>query len=107
MKGLSFDVTLSNSESYAVVIDTRFTQPPVDVDLGVGIQRITFDLNAAFTSVADLTLALLTGQVNSSELALTGITAPYAIRLTNPNQPGTTKQTDCSETLNYDPRNGL
>lgn len=103
MKGLSFDVTLSNSESYAVVIDTRFTQPPVDVDLGVGIQRITFDLNAAFTSVADLTLALLTGQVNSSELALTGITAPYAIRLTNPNQPGTTKQTDCSETLNYDP----
>ena len=103
MKGLSFDVTLSNSESYAVVIDTRFTQPPVDVDLSVGIQRVSFDLSAAFTSVQQLTLALLTGQVNSSDLALTGIAAPYAVRLTNPNQPGGTKQTDCSETLNYDP----
>jgi hypothetical protein len=41
--------------------------------------------------------------VNSSDLSLTGITAPYAVRLNNPNAPGGTDQTDCSETLNYDP----
>ena len=35
MKGLAFDITLSNSESYAIVIDTRFTQPPADVTLGM------------------------------------------------------------------------
>ena len=28
MKGLAFDITLDDSESYAIVIDTRFTQPP-------------------------------------------------------------------------------
>ena len=41
--------------------------------------------------------------MNSSDLSLTGVTAPYAVRLTNPNAPGSTDQTDCSETLNYDP----
>ena len=41
--------------------------------------------------------------MNSSDLSLTGITAPYAVRLNNPNAPGSTDQTDCSETLNYDP----
>ena len=104
MKGLSFDITLSNSESYAVVVDTRFTQPPHDVRLGVGIERIAFNIGGAFNSVAGLTAALLGGLVNSSDLSLTGITAPYAIRLTNPNAPGGSKQTDCSETLNYDPQ---
>ena len=102
MKGLAFDITLSNSESYAVVIDTRFTQPPADVTLGVGIERISFDISGTFTSAAQLVLALLGGQVNSTDLALTGITAPYAVRLSNPNAPGGSLQTDCSETLNYD-----
>ena len=103
MKGLAFDITLSNSESYAVVIDTRFTQPPADVKLGVGIERISFNIQGAFTNVAQLVAALLTGQVNSSDLALTGVTAPYAVRLTNPNAPGSNEQTDCAETFNYDP----
>lgn len=103
MKGLAFDVTLSNSESYAVVIDTRFTQPPADVTLGVGIERISFDISGTFTTAAELVIALLGGQVNSSDLALTGVTAPYAVRLSNPNAPGGNEQTDCSETLNYDP----
>lgn len=103
MKGLAFDITLSNSESYAIVIDTRFTQPPADVTLGVGIERISFNIAGAFTSVAQLGAALLLGQVNSSDLALTGVTAPYAVRLANPNAPGSTDQTDCAETLNYDP----
>lgn len=103
MKGLSFDVTLSNSESYAVVVDTRFTQPPHDVRVGVGIERISFNVGDTFGSVAGLVAALLGGGVNSSDVSLTGITAPYAIRVTNPNAPGGSEQTDCSETLNYDP----
>ncbi len=104
MKGLAFDITLSDSESYAVVIDTRFTQPPADVTLGVGIERISFDIAGTFASVGQLGLALLTGQVNSSDLALTGVTAPYAVRLSNPNAAGGSQQTDCSETFNYDPQ---
>ena len=71
--------------------------------MGVGIERISFNIAGAFTSVAQLGAALLLGQVNSSDLALTGVTAPYAVRLANPNAPGSTDQTDCAETLNYDP----
>lgn len=103
MKGLAFDVTLSNSESYAIVIDTRFTQPPHDVTLGVGIQKMTFALNALYASVGQLGIDLLGGQVNSSDLSLTSVSAPYAVRLANPNANGAQKQTDCSQTFNYDP----
>lgn len=103
MKGLSFDITLSNSESYAIVVDTRFTQPPADVTLGVGIERISFDITSAVALPQQFIASLLLGNVNSSDLSLTGITAPYAVRLSNPNEPGSFDQTDCSETLNYDP----
>ena len=103
MKGLAFDITLSNSESYAIVVDTRFTQPPSDVTLGVGIERISFDITSAIALPTQFITALLLGNVNSSDLALTGITAPYSVRLSNPNAPGSTDQTDCSETMNYDP----
>ena len=103
MKGLAFDITLSNSESYAIVVDTRFTQPPADVTLGVGIERISFDISSAVALPQEFLASLLLGDVNSSDLSLTGITAPYAVRLNNPNALGGTDQTDCSETLNYDP----
>jgi hypothetical protein len=103
MKGLAFDITLSNSESYAIVVDTRFTQPPSEVTLGVGIERISFDISSAIALPQQFLASLLLGTVNSSDLSLTGITAPYAVRLNNPNAPGSTDQTDCSETLNYDP----
>ena len=88
---------------YAIVVDTRFTQPPSDVTLGVGIERISFDITSALTFPQDFIASLLLGNVNSSDLSLTSITAPYAVRLANPNAPGGFDQTDCSETLNYDP----
>lgn len=103
MKGLAFDITLSNSESYAVVVDTRFTQPPSDVRLGVGIERITFNIGDTLLLPQQFIQELLLGQVNSSDLSLTSITAPYAVRLSNPNADGSTDQTDCAETFNYDP----
>lgn len=105
MKGLSFDITLDNSESYAIVIDTRFTQPPNDFSLGVGIQRMTFDVNAAFTSAFALVAALIGGQVNSSELTLTAVSAPYALRILNPNYDSSDRQTDCEDDDYFDPIN--
>lgn len=105
MKGLSFDITLDNSESYAIVIDTRFTQPPNDFSLGVGIQRMTFDVNSAFTSAFALVAALIGGQVNSSELTLTAVSAPYALRILNPNYDSSDRQTDCEDDDYFDPIN--
>ena len=105
MKGLAFDITLDNSESYAIVIDTRFTQPPSDFTLGVGIQKMTFDVNAAFTSAFALVAALIGGQVNSSELALTAVSAPYALRIVNPNHDSSDLQTDCEDDDYFDPIN--
>ena len=105
MKGLAFDITLDDSESYAIVIDTRFTQPPNDFTLGVGIQKMTFDVNSAFTSAFALVAALIGGQVNSSELALTSVSAPYALRIVNPNHDSSDLQTDCEDTDYFDPIN--
>ena len=105
MKGLAFDITFDDSESYAIVIDTRFTQPPNDFTLGVGIQKMTFDVNSAFTSAFALVAALIGGQVNSSELALTSVSAPYALRITNPNHDSSDLQTDCEDADYFDPIN--
>jgi len=105
MKGLAFDITFDDSESYAIVIDTRFTQPPNDFSLGVGIQQMTFDVDAAFTSALALVGALIGGQVNSSELTLTAVSAPYALRITNPNHDSSDLQTDCEDDDYFDPIN--
>ncbi len=105
MKGLAFDITFDDSESYAIVIDTRFTQPPSEFSLGVGIQKMTFDLNAAYTSALQLIAALIGGQLNSSELALTSVSAPYAVRVVNPNHDSSNLQTDCQDDDYFDPIN--
>ncbi|MBT4070144.1 MAG: hypothetical protein HOL72_00280 [Euryarchaeota archaeon] len=106
MKGLAFDITFDDSESYAIVIDTRFTQPPSEFSLGVGIQKMTFDLTSAYTSAFQLIAALIGGQVNSSELALTSVSAPYALRIVNPNHDSSNLQTDCQDDDDYyDPIN--
>ena len=105
MKGLAFDITFDDSESYAIVIDTRFTQPPSEFSLGVGIQKMTFDINAVFTSAFQLIAALIGGQINSSELTLTSVSAPYAVRIVNPNHDSSNLQTDCQDSGYFDPIN--
>ena len=105
MKGLAFDITFDDSESYAIVIDTRFTQPPSEFSLGVGIQKMTFDLNAAYTSALQLIAALIGGQLNSSELSLTSVSAPYSVRVVNPNHDSSNLQTDCQDDDYFDPIN--
>ena len=102
MKGLAFDVTLDDSESYAIVIDTRFTQPPNDFTLGVGLQKVTFSVNAVITTAFEF-IALLTapGGLNSSSLSLTSISAPYAIRASNPDADSSNRQSDCDDGSGY------
>ena len=100
MKGLAFDVSLDDSEYYAVVIDTRFTQPPSEFTLGVGIERIEFDISAG--NVIDL-FSTFIGSLNSSDFSLTSITAPYSVQINNPNAPGTNLQTNCQDENYYDP----
>ncbi|MBT5843998.1 MAG: hypothetical protein HOH79_03315, partial [Euryarchaeota archaeon] len=101
MKGLAFDVTLDESESYALVIDTRFTQPPHDFTLGVGLQKMTFSINAIITNALDFVASLLSGGVNSSTLSLTSISAPYAIRASNPDADSSNRQSDCDDGSDY------
>lgn len=102
MKGLAFDITLSNAESYAIVVDTTFTQPPHEASVGVGLEKMTFNVNGVFTNIAQLALQLGAGNVNSSDLALTSISAPYSITIRNPNAPETSRQTDCEDETHYD-----
>ena len=102
MKGLAFDITLSNAESYAIVVDTTFTQPPHEASVGVGLEKMTFNVNGVFTSIAQLAPQLLVGNVNSSDLTLTSISAPYSITVRNPNAPSTSRQTDCEDETHYD-----
>tara|TARA_B110000467_G_scaffold147677_1_gene152930 strand:- start:24972 stop:29612 length:4641 start_codon:yes stop_codon:yes gene_type:complete len=103
MKGLAFDLTLEDSESYAIVIDTQFTQPPHQYTLSVGLQRMTFSVNALVTDTLGFVTSLLGGTFNSTDLSLTAISAPYAIRVSNPDAPGDNRQTDCEDESYFDP----
>jgi hypothetical protein len=104
MKGLAFDLTLDDSESYAIVIDTRFTQPPHEFTLGVGLQKMAFNVNAVITNTAGFITSLFNGGINASSLSLTSISAPYAIRVSNPDFDSSDRQSDCDDgTGYYDP----
>jgi len=104
MKGLAFDLTLDDSESYAIVIDTRFTQPPHEFTLGVGLQKMAFNVNAVITNTAGFITSLFNGGINASSLSLTSISAPYAIRVSNPDSDSSDRQSDCDDgTGYYDP----
>lgn len=103
MKGLAFDLTLEDSESYAIVIDSQFTQPPHQYTLSVGLQRMTFSVNTVITNGLSFLSDLLGGSIDSSDISLTSISAPYAIRVSNPDAPGDNRQTDCEDGSYFDP----
>ncbi|MEJ6563413.1 MAG: hypothetical protein QNL85_06890 [Euryarchaeota archaeon] len=103
MKGLAFDLTLEDSESYAIVIDSQFTQPPHQYTLSVGLQRMTFSVNTVITNGLSFLSGLLGGTINSSDISLTSISAPYAIRVSNPDASGENRQTDCEDESYFDP----
>ena len=108
MKGLAFDITFDDSETYAIVIDTRFTQPPHEFTVGVGIERIEFNVNPI--DQATFLASLLFGGINSSDFSLASITAPYSVQINNPNAPQNAvwnpngdRQTNCENEDYYDP----
>ena len=102
MKGVAYDLTLTgDGESYALVIDSRFTQPPHDFQVRVGLDQLTLDVTGTFTTLADI--LNIFGGGDDSGLELTSVSAPYAILVSNPNRNSANEQTDCEDSSWYDP----
>ena len=102
MKGVAYDLTLTTEgESYALIIDSRFTQPPHDFQVRVGLDQMTLNVTQTFTSIVDV-LNIFNGG-DDSGLELTSVTAPYAISISNPNRNSQNEQTDCEDSSWYDP----
>ncbi len=102
MKGVAYDLTLTtDGESYALVIDSRFTQPPHDFQVRVGLDQMTLNVSDTVTSLLDV-LNIFNGG-DDSGLEVTAVSAPYAIMVSNPNQNSANEQTDCDDSTWYDP----
>ena len=99
MKGFAYNLA-SSGESYALVIDSSFTQPPYDFQLRVGLDKMEFDLAGSVTSLLEIPLNFL-GLINETELTILSVSAPYSILISNPDNPGTNDQTEC-ESAWYD-----
>jgi len=94
MKGFAYNL-LSDGESYALVIDSRFTQPPDDFELKVGIERVTFSITGAFNTLAEVIFSLFNTGLDGSTVSITEVLAPYLIEIENPDTSGNPRQTTC------------
>ena len=104
MKGVAYDLTFTgDGESYALVIDSRFTQPPHDFQVRVGLDQMTLNITDTFTNILDV-LNIFNGG-DDSGLEVTSVSAPYAILISNPNRNSANLQTDCDDSSWYDPIN--
>jgi hypothetical protein len=102
MKGIAYDLSLSTEgESYALVIDSRFTQPPHDFEVRVGLDQMTLNVTGTFTTIFDV-LNLFSGG-DDSGLEIAAVSAPYSIMVSNPNRNSANEQTDCDDSTWYDP----
>ena len=102
MKGVAYDLTFTgDGESYALVIDSRFTQPPHDFQVRVGLDQMTLNITDTFTNIIDV-LNIFNGG-DESGLEVTSVSAPYAILVSNPNRNSANEQTDCEDSSWYDP----
>ena len=102
MKGVAYDLTFTgDGESYALVIDSRFTQPPHDFQVRVGLDQLTLDVIGSFATLADI--LNIFGGGDDSGLEITSVSAPYAILVSNPNRNSANEQTDCEDSSYYDP----
>ena len=96
MKGFAYNL-ISSGESYALVIDSLFTQPPYDFQLRVGLDKMEFDLAGSVSNILEIPLNFL-GLLDETEISVLSVSAPYSIMISNPNNPGTTDQTECDST---------
>ena len=94
MKGFAYNL-LENGESYALVIDSRFTQPPHDFDLRVGLERVEISITGVFNTVLDLITSLFSTGLSGEIFTITEVMAPYLIEIENPDNPGDPRQTTC------------
>ena len=102
MKGVAYDLTLTTEgESYALIIDSRFTQPPHDFQVRVGLDKMELNVTGTVGSIFSA-LNPFDG-VDDSSLEITEVTAPYAITVSNPDRNAANKQTDCQDSSWYDP----
>jgi len=102
LKGLAFDSAIQESESYALVLDTRLTQPPNNFRVEVGIQEFRFSISNTIGNIFGLLTDFLTGgALPANALSLTSVSAPYSIAIRNSNADSENKQTECDETY-YD-----
>ena len=82
-------LALGEGETYVWVVDSRFTTPPNEFTLRVGIERLYFDISgASIDLVTSLIQALTFGIINpgadQSGITFASISAPYAIEITFP-----------------------
>ena len=103
MKGVAYDFNVlpnaPDAESYALVIDSRFTQPPSDFQVRVGLDKMTLNVVGTILSIVDI-INIFSGG-DDSVLEVTSVTAPYSILLSNPNHNSANKQTDCEDSSWY------
>ncbi len=82
-------LALGEGETYVWVVDSRFTNPPNEFTLRIGIERLYFDISGAsidlVTSlIQTLTLGIINSGVDESGITFASISAPYAIQITYP-----------------------
>ena len=101
VKAFAYDLTVGGSgESYAMVIDSRFTQPPNEFEVKVGLDNMTLaiteTLEGGFASVVNL----ITGG-DESALEVLSVSAPYSILVSNPDHNSENRQSDCDDSTGY------
>ena len=101
MKGVAYDLTFTgDGESYALVIDSRFTQPPHDFQVRVGLDQMTLKVTDTFTNIIQV-LNIFNGG-DDSGLEVTSVSALCDFDI-NPNRNSANEQTDCEDSSWYDP----
>ena len=84
------DGVLNEGESYVWIIDSKFTHTPYDFTLGVGLERINFDIgNAGSELVLSIVNALTFGVFNGGDesgVSIASISSPYQISIDNSGQ---------------------
>ena len=103
IKGVAYDLALptTEAESYGLVIDSRFTQPPSDFQVKVGLDKMTLNVVGTVLSLVDV-INIFNGG-DDSVFEVTSVTAPYSVLMSNPNENSANEQTDCEDSSWYDP----
>jgi len=108
MKGFAYDLTLTEAgESYAMVVDSRFTQPPNEFEVRVGLDLIEFGVTETVELTALQLLSLATSALgiadglNESSLEILSVSAPYSVYISNPDLDSSDTQSRCEDASGY------